>query len=106
MTASQVAREIGCGKSSVSRHVKNHLLPQAGAELEATPEPHDMDILGELTALYGQVKHHLARAEKADNWQAIRAFIAEARASLELLAKMLVVLRSELEEQKRKGERW
>jgi hypothetical protein len=85
----QVAREVGCNRSSISRHVKNHLLPAIRRKAGADPALADLDILTELRNLYGRMKQHLKRAEKVDNWQAIRAFHSEARQDLELLARLL-----------------
>lgn len=89
MSSAAVAREIGCHRSSVSRHVRNHLLPTIKDKARADSELGDIDIFGELKALYRRMKEHLARAERADNWQAIRAFHAEARHDLDFLARLL-----------------
>jgi hypothetical protein len=89
VTQVDVAQEVGCSPTSVWRHVNNHLLPEARTQFRADPELGDVDVLSELQALYSRMKEHLGRAEDADNWQAIRAFHAEARRDLELLAKLI-----------------
>lgn len=88
-TQADVAREIGCHRSSVSRHVSNHLLPEASAQLAESDDMAGLDIIEELEELYTCMKHHLERAEAADNWHAIRGFHAEARKDLELLARLI-----------------
>lgn len=89
MTPAQVAREIGCHRSSVSRHKKNHLLPVMAEQVKADPELAELDILAELKKLFRSMRTNLDMAEKTDNWQAIRGFHSEARQDLELLAKLL-----------------
>lgn len=88
-TQAEVARLVGCHRSSVSRHVKNHLLPTVGREVLGDPDLADLDVVSELKGLYARIKRHLDRAEEADNWRAIRAFHAEARQDLEFLARLL-----------------
>ena len=88
MSAAAASREIGCHRSSASRHVKNHLLPSARKAAD-DPALGDIDIVAELKALYQKMQTHLQRAEQADNWQAIRAFHAEARHDLDFLARLL-----------------
>jgi len=99
MTAAQVAREVGCNRTSVGRHVKNHLLP-AVASGPASPEVRpvtaagDIDILTEVKELYSMIRKQLEAAEKESNWKALRAFHAEARNDLELLGKLVGKLES------------
>jgi hypothetical protein len=88
MSQSEVARAIGCHPSIVSRHRKNHILPALERQIHADPVLGDVDLVAELRALFVRMKRHLDRAEEADNWQAIRAFHAEARNDLETLAKL------------------
>jgi hypothetical protein len=89
ITQADVARVVGCSRSSVSRHYRNHLLPEASGELREDPELVDIDLLSELKGLYSRIKTHLDRAEQADNWKAIRAFHSEARQDLTLLARLI-----------------
>lgn len=84
-----VARELGCHRASITRHVKNHLLPAVTEQVKSDPELQEVNILRELKQLYTKMKEHLGRAEQEDNWRAIRSFHAEARQDLELLAKLL-----------------
>jgi hypothetical protein len=88
-TQSEVARQIGCHQTSVSRHVRNHLLPRVHRQALSDTDLADFDVLTELKQLYIQMKNHLQRAEEADNWHAIRALHSEARRDLELLAKLV-----------------
>lgn len=88
LTQSDVAREVGCHPSIVSRHRKNHILPKVKRQIEADPVLGEVDLIVELRTLFCRMKHHLDRAEDADNWQAIRAFHAEARQDLETLARI------------------
>jgi len=62
---------------------------------QEAPELADLDILAEMRGLYRRIREHLDRADNTDNWQAIRAFHAEARRDLELLAKLLGELEQE-----------
>jgi AcrR family transcriptional regulator len=96
-TAADVARSIGCNRSTVTRHLKNHLLPELRQSYQANAEPElkHLDVLSEMRELYGRMKGHLADAEQAKDWQAIRGFHAEARKDLELLAKLLGELQQE-----------
>lgn len=88
MTQSAIAREIGCSPSIVSRHRKNHILPEVKRQIADDPVLGDVDLVVELRGLFLRMKGHLARAEEADNWQAIRAFHSEARGDLETLARL------------------
>ena len=96
-TAADVARVIGCNRSTVTRHVQNHLLPELRQSYQANAEPElkHLDVLAEMKELYGRMKGHLAAAEQGDDWQAVRGFHAEARKDLELLAKLLGELQQE-----------
>lgn len=96
-TAADVARVIGCNRSAVTRHVKNHLIPEMRQSYMANAEPElkSIDVLEEMTELYRRMKTHLANAEEAQDWQAIKGFHAEARKDLELLAKLLGELQQE-----------
>jgi AcrR family transcriptional regulator len=96
-TAADVARAIGCNRSTVTRHLRNHLLPELRESYQANAEPElkHLDVLAEMMELYGRMKEHLSNAENGEDWQAIRAFHAEARKDLELLAKLLGELQQE-----------
>lgn len=95
-TAAEVARTVGCNRSAVTRHLKNHLLPELRQSYQANAEPDlkNIDVLAEMKELYGRMKQHLTDAEEGDDWQAVRGFHAEARKDLELLAKLLGELQS------------
>ncbi len=96
-TAADVARTIGCNRSTVTRHLRNHLIPEMRHSYLANAEPElkNIDVLVEMTELYRRMKTHLASAEEAEDWQAIKGFHAEARKDLELLAKLLGELQQE-----------
>lgn len=88
MTQAAVAREIGCHRSIVHRHEKNHVLPEVRRQIVVDPVLSSIDVLAEIRDLFTRMKRHLARAEATDNWQAIRALHSEARMDLETLAKL------------------
>ena len=94
MSAAEVAREVGCNRTSVGRHQKNHLIATARPESKASEvrevsKPGEIDIFSEVKALYTKMQKHLELAESEANWKAIRAFHNEARQDLELLAKLV-----------------
>lgn len=89
LSQAAVAKEIGCDRASVNRHFKNHLLKVARNAPRIEGDPRDLNIMAELKRLYSRMTDHLQMAEVTDNWPAIRAFHAEARQDLELLAKLL-----------------
>ncbi len=88
-SASDIARELNLAPSSVTRHAQNHLLPVLQELIKDDDELGAVSVLAEIKTLYRRMKSQLERAERSDNWQAIRAFNAEARQSLELLAKLI-----------------
>ncbi len=91
MTCADVAREVGCHRSSVTRHKKLHLLPaaQEQAAQSVVTAGGEVDVLTEIRTLYQRMKANLVEAENVKNWQAIKAYYGEARQLLELLAKLL-----------------
>jgi AcrR family transcriptional regulator len=97
-----VARRAEVSKASVYRHAKNHLLPRVKSKLEAatqTPVVDDAE-LGALEALdrlstrvevlplYKRLMRLAITAEREKNWPATRAFLSEARQTLELGARV------------------
>jgi AcrR family transcriptional regulator len=96
-SAADVARIIGCNRSTVTRHLRNHLIPEMRQSYQANAEPElkALDVLAEMRELYARMKQHLADAEAAKDWQAIKSFHSEARKDLELLAKLLGELQQE-----------
>ncbi len=85
----RVASDFAVSPDALKRHRQNHLLPAVAAELASDPELSHIDLLKEMRTLYHRMNLHLERVEETDNWQAIRAFHAEARRDLELLAKLM-----------------
>jgi hypothetical protein len=84
-----IGAEWGVSTDALKRHKANHLLPEMREKLVADPDLRDVDVLAEMKGLYARMKGHLERVEETDNWQAIKAFHSEARADLELLAKLI-----------------
>jgi hypothetical protein len=82
-----VAREIAVNRSSVTRHVKSHLLLSLVVRMAADSVLAELDPLAELRALFGRMKRHLASAEESRNLVAIKLIGAEVRAALELFGK-------------------
>jgi len=89
----EVAERVGCSRRSVSRHIANHLVPNATQLVAFDPEM-EVDILLEVRKLISTMRQHADQAsrEGSQNWQAIRALNAELRSELELLAKLFVLL--------------
>jgi AcrR family transcriptional regulator len=85
-TAADIARELGLHRSAVTRHFHRHLLPPA--QDEARTMIADLNVREETRGLYAKAKDLLNRADNADNWPACKAFLSEARGSLELLAHL------------------
>lgn len=86
LSDADVAREVGVHRSNVGRHRKRHLLEPIAAEVVATVE--EFNLPGEMRKLYGKVVAQLEAAEQSANIFAVRAFLAEARASVEVLLKL------------------
>ncbi len=87
-----IAAVYGVSPDALRRHKGNHLLPEARDRLAEDDELKDVDVLAEMRGLYRRMQRYLERAEDADNWPAVRAFHAEARRDLELLAKLVADL--------------
>jgi hypothetical protein len=86
---SAIGAEWGVSTDALKRHKANHLLPEMREKLVEDPDLRDVDVLAEMKGLYARMKGHLKRVEETNNWQAIKAFHSEARADLELLAKLI-----------------
>ena len=84
MSKADVAKEVGCDRSSVYTHFNKHVLPVARTQLldaVSVAETQligivDIDVLGELRSLFHRMKGHLERAEEANDLRAIKAFVA------------------------------
>jgi hypothetical protein len=87
-----IASVYGVSEAAVRRHRKNHLLHEARERLASDPELGNVDVLLEMRNLYRRMGGFLAKAEVADDWPAVKAFHAEARKDLELLAKLTQML--------------
>lgn len=89
---SDVARRVGCSRSSIGRHFKNHLVKTVQTALQAEPmkdNGQDIDLMGELKVMYAKVKKLLAACDDDPNWKAQKAFHGEIRGYLELMGKFL-----------------
>jgi hypothetical protein len=86
---SLIASVYAVSPAAVRRHRTNHLLPERADRLREDLELAGVDVLAEMRNLYHRMREFLERAEEADNWPAVRAFHAEARKDLELLARLV-----------------
>lgn len=87
-TSAEVARIVGCHRSTVTRHVQKHVLPVVAGGAGPDAALADIDITEEVRSLYVRARKHLRDAEQTRNMKALAAFHREARADLELLAKL------------------
>src|SRR5215211_3327345 len=85
----EIAGRFDLKKSSVDRHRRNHLRPHLAQLIAEDPELAELNPLAEIKALYYRVRHLLDKAEDANDLPAFRAFHAEARKDLEVLAKIV-----------------
>lgn len=84
-----IAAVFGASPDALKRHKANHLMPAQRDRLVSDPELADVDVLSEVRTLYRKMRDHLDRAEAATDWPSLVAFHREARADLELLAKLV-----------------
>ena len=82
-----ISKELGCSYSLVQRHMKNHLKGQADKVRQAL-DTKSVDIVAELEKLYSTCDSYLKKAELANDWQQARAFIAEGRQTLRVIAEV------------------
>src|SRR5215210_4107459 len=87
-TTRGIAGRFDLTKSSIDRHRREHLRPYLAQLIAEDPELSKLEPLAEIKALYYRVRHLLDQAEDAQDWPAVRAFHAEARKDLEMLAKI------------------
>lgn len=102
-TLSKVGQRIGADASSVHRHIQNHLIPKVKSELIARGQAQDEVVddgfgaLEELQALsarsqclplYKKLIRLARTAERERDWATTRAFLSEARQTLELGARV------------------
>ena len=64
-TQTEVAQLVGVDRSSVSRHVKNHLQPQIASEILLGEEFSVMNVVEELDRIYGRRQLAIERAGMA-----------------------------------------
>ncbi len=86
-TLSQIAKEIGCSISMVHKHMHNHLAGQADKVRKAL-DSGSLDVLTELEGLYRTCDHFLKEAQSSENWPQAKAFVAEARQVLTVIAEV------------------
>ena len=88
VTQAEVSRELKISKTSVLRHVHNHLMPMLGDLLRRHRDAEGLDILSELQGLYIDLRdRYQAIIDLADR-QAIPRYHNELRKDLELLARI------------------
>ncbi len=95
ITTSEAARIVNVHRSSVTRHVQKHVLPNVAGDLGPDAVLADIDITEEVRSLYVRARKHMHAAEQVHNPKALAAFHREARADLELLAKLTSQLQQE-----------
>lgn len=89
VTQVQVARQIGCSKMSVSRHFRNHLLPEMGDLLGRQRDRADLDILAEVETLFLDLRdRYEVLKDWSDDRQVIPRYHAELRKDLKLLGEI------------------
>lgn len=87
-----IAVQHGVEQSSLSRHKTAHLAPRVANSL-ARQEEVDADRLRAwMLGLHEQTLLALTRTKLAEDWPAVRAFIAEGRKNLELIGRLVGVL--------------
>lgn len=92
LKAAEVARRVGCSRTSVTRHVKNHLIKNVQESMKAantSGNTEDIDLVNEVKMMYSKVKTMLEALDTEPNWKAQKAFHGEIRGYLELLGKFL-----------------
>ncbi len=95
LTTAEAARIVGVHRSGVSRHVQKHVLPVVAGSASPDASLFDIDIAEEVRTLFMRSRKHMRDAEQTRNMKAIASFHREARADLELLAKLTSLLQQE-----------
>lgn len=85
----EIASRFGLTQAAVDRHRRNHLRPYLAELIREDPELAELSPLSEIKGLYFRVRRLLNQAEDAQDWPAAKAFHAEARRDLELLARVV-----------------
>jgi hypothetical protein len=89
---SRIAADTGLAATSIRRHRDRHLGPKL-AEALARRETIDADkLLDWLTGLHDKTLLGIARTEAKADWGAMRGFIREARANIELLGRLAGII--------------
>lgn len=88
MSRAEVARLVGCERSTVTRHFKNHVQPALSARTERDMEAVVLDVEKILQDMLARLMTQLEKAEQEDDWRAVRGFIATTLRAVELLAKI------------------
>ena len=84
-----VAREYGLGREAVRNHRARHVPQTLTRAREAREEAHADDLLAQVRHLHDRALHILDEAEAADDHRSALGAIREARAAVELLAKLV-----------------
>jgi hypothetical protein len=96
-----IAKRLGISRSSVCRHAKHHLMPAVREQLRAAiaskpgalevtqtiKDLRNLDARAEVSVLYQKVKDILAKAEDANDFMAMKAFLSEGRQCLDLMGR-------------------
>ena len=84
-----VARELGLGREAVRNHRARHVPEALSKARQAREEAHADGLLGQVRHLRDRALRILTRAEAADDHRTALGAIREARATVELLAKLV-----------------
>ncbi len=87
-----VAKHVGCSAACVSRHKKNHILPDLAIQLSKGEFDPAIDILSELRKQFGMVKRKRDLADGTGNIPVFLSLAAESRRDLELYAKLIFII--------------
>ena len=88
----RIAAETGLAATSIRRHRDKHLGPKLADALARREEIDADKLLDWLTGLHDKTLLGIARTEAKADWGAMRGFIREARANIELLARLAGIL--------------
>lgn len=89
---SHVADEFRIASTSLRRHRDRHLAPRLAKALARREEIDADRLLSWLTGLHDKTLLGVVRTEQARDWAAMRGFIREARANIELLGRLAGVI--------------
>ena len=88
----RIADETGLAATSIRRHRDSHLGPKLADALARREEIDADKLLDWLTGLHDKTLMGIARTEAKADWGAMRGFIREARANIELLGRLAGII--------------